>query len=81
MHRVKHLRREIEENGELHTYCGRIMTKAKYNKLMDTELPMCRRCDDIRLARDLREEQEQEKLIKKGFLEPDLGPNRKWNEY
>ena len=80
MQRVHHLRRDIEENDRHRMYCGRTMTREQYRD-QDHDLPMCRTCTDNRLARDLRMEQEQEKLVKAGVLEEDMGPNRKWNEY
>jgi hypothetical protein len=80
MPRVQHLRREIEENDRHRMYCDRVMTKERYLD-QDPDLPMCRRCQDNRLAGELRLEAQAEKHVRQGLLEEDQGPNRRWNEY
>ncbi len=42
---------------------------------------LCQRCDDIRANREIKEEQEAERLTAAGFLEEDGGRNRQYNEY
>ena len=80
MHRFHHLRREIDDNDRHRMYCGRVMTRAQYRD-QDPDLPMCKQCDTGRFVRDRRMEEQAERLTKAGYLEEDLGPNRRWNEY
>ncbi len=79
MHKVKHLRREVQGDISI-TFCGLQMLKSQYLEQFDTDMPICKKCTDFQLAYDQRMEEEAERQIEAGVLEPNA-PNRRWNEY